>query len=51
MVNTFGQSEHVEQIYWWKWFTNPATNEEGPVGFSPRGKPAEAVLRDACALR
>ncbi|MEM9195885.1 MAG: hypothetical protein AAGF12_42355 [Myxococcota bacterium] len=34
-------------IYVWKWFTDPDANEEGPAGFSPRDKPAEAVLRTA----
>lgn len=34
-------------VYFWKWFTDPDTDEEGPAGFSPRGKPAEAVLRAA----
>jgi len=34
-------------IYWWKWFTDPHTTEEGPAGFSPRNKPAENVLRAA----
>lgn len=37
----------VAGVYWWKWFTNPNTTEEGPAGFSPRGKHAEAVLRAA----
>jgi len=37
----------VRGVYFWKWFTDPSTNEEGPAGFSPRGKPAEAVLRAA----
>ncbi|MCA9611664.1 MAG: hypothetical protein H6722_28800 [Sandaracinus sp.] len=37
----------VRGIYVWKWFTDPATRDEGPDGFSPRGKPAEAVLRAA----
>ncbi|MEM6955219.1 MAG: hypothetical protein AAF645_06000 [Myxococcota bacterium] len=36
-------------VYLWKWFTNPDTREEGPRGFSPRGKPAEAILRAAYA--
>ena len=35
----------VTGVYWWKWFTDPNTTEEGPAGFSPRGKPAEAILR------
>jgi hypothetical protein len=37
----------VRGVYWWKWFTDPNTDEEGPAGFSPRGKPAERVLRAA----
>lgn len=37
----------VHGVYWWKWFTDPDTDEEGPAGFSPRGKDAEAVLRAA----
>ncbi|MEM7435692.1 MAG: hypothetical protein AAF436_11115 [Myxococcota bacterium] len=37
----------VAGVYWWKWFTDPNTAEEGPRGFSPRGKPAESVLRAA----
>lgn len=45
----------VRGIYWWKWFTDPNTTEEGPTGFSPRGKLAEAILRAAyggrCAIR
>lgn len=35
----------IRGLYIWKWFTNPETREEGPRGFSPRGKPAEAILR------
>ncbi len=38
-------------VYLWKWFTNPATEEEGPRGFSPRGKPAEAVIQHAFGAR
>lgn len=37
----------VRGLYIWKWFTNPGTSEEGPRGFSPRGKPAERVIRQA----
>lgn len=39
--------EFVRGVYVWKWFTDPETRDEGPDGFSPRGKPAEAVLRAA----
>jgi hypothetical protein len=51
LLATFGRSEHVRAIYWWKWFSNPATTEEGPVGYSPRGKAALAVLRSECQKR
>lgn len=34
-------------VFLWKYFTNADTDEEGPTGFSPRGKPAEAVVRAA----
>lgn len=37
----------VAGIYWWKWFTDPNTTEEGPAGFSPRGKLAESIVRAA----
>lgn len=49
IARTFGQHPEVAGMYWWKWFTDPETNEEGPVGFSPRGKPAEDVLEALCA--
>lgn len=39
--------EWVRGIYWWKMFTDPSLGEEGPAGFSPRGKLAESVLRAA----
>ena len=49
VLDTFGTHDRVDAIYWWKVFTDPNSTEEGPVGFSPIGKPAEAVLREACA--
>ena len=39
--------DFVLGVYLWKWFTDVNTNEEGPVGFSPRGKIAEYVLERA----
>lgn len=39
--------ERVSGLYLWKWFTDPTTDEEGPHGFSPRDKLAEAVVRTA----
>ncbi|MEM1413868.1 MAG: hypothetical protein AAGH15_03165 [Myxococcota bacterium] len=38
---------NVRGVYVWKWFTDPDTREEGPLGFAPRGKPAEDELRAA----
>ena len=40
----------VAGVYLWKWFSNPDSQEEGETGFSPRGKPAEAVVRAAYRL-
>ena len=37
----------VSGVYWWKWFTDPDTVEEGRVGFSPRSKLAESIVRAA----
>jgi hypothetical protein len=37
----------VAGVYIWKWFSNPDSQEEDATGFSPRGKPAAAVLRAA----
>lgn len=37
----------VAGVYVWKWFSDPESQEEDATGFSPRGKPAEAVLRAA----
>ena len=36
-------------VFLWKYFTDRATDEEGPWGFSPRGKRAEAIVRRAYA--
>jgi hypothetical protein len=46
IVRTFGRSPHVAGMYWWKWFSN-AERDDGPRGFSPRGRPALSVLRHA----
>lgn len=42
-----GRFPEVAGLFIWKWFTDPQTAEEGAGGFSPRGKPAEKLLRDA----
>lgn len=41
------QRDWVAGVYVWKWFSNPESQEEDATGFSPRGKPAESVLRAA----
>lgn len=48
LIDTFGAADDVLEIYWWKVLTDPNTQEEGPVGFSPLGKPAAEVVSDAC---
>ena len=48
ILSTFGRSERVEAIYWWKAFSDPSTDEEGETGFSPVGKPAAQELLRAC---
>jgi hypothetical protein len=51
IIATFGRSPQVQHIYWWKWFTDGASfTNEGPLGFSPRGRLAETVLRQTCAV-
>ena len=37
----------VAGTYFWKWFSYWDSAEEGPSGFSPRRKPAAAILRSA----
>ncbi len=39
--------DSLHSIYIWKYFTDPTRNEGGAVGFSPRDKRAESVLRRA----
>ncbi|MEO0325531.1 MAG: hypothetical protein AAF447_21415 [Myxococcota bacterium] len=54
LLRAVAQRPHIRGVYVWKWFTDPASREEGPLGFSPRGKPAEDELRaafGACASR
>ena len=48
IFDTFGRSPSVNGLYWWKAFSDPATNEEGPTGFSPIGKPAARLLAERC---
>lgn len=37
----------IAGVFVWKWFTDPTTTEEGAIGFSPRGRPAAAVMATA----
>ncbi len=41
------KTERLAGVFIWKYFTDRETDEEGPAGFSPRSKPAEAVLKSA----
>lgn len=50
IIEVFGASPHVGRMFWWKWYTNPATRDEGVVGFALRGKPALGHLQTACTL-
>lgn len=50
IIGTFGKSPRVRRIFWWKWFTDgDSFVNEGPLGFSPRGRFAEGVLRETCS--
>lgn len=39
--------KRLRSVYVWKYFTDPSRDHGGPLGFSPRGKPAERLLRRA----
>lgn len=45
LLGTVARRPFIRGLFVWKWFTDPATDEEGPAGFSPRGKPAAELLR------
>lgn len=49
LFTALGEVDNLQGVFVWKYFTNKGTDEEGPMGFSPRGKPAEAVLKRAFA--
>ena len=34
-------------VYWWKWSSSDLGGGPGDAGYTPRGKPAEAVMRRA----
>jgi hypothetical protein len=48
IINTFGQSERVNAMYWWRWFTDTYFESFLLFTFSPRNKLAEQMLRSAC---
>jgi len=45
-METYWSRPWFAGLYWWKWFSDPAN--AGPAGdlWTPRGKPAQAVLSD-----
>ncbi len=45
-LEEFSKRDEVRGLFLWKYFTNKDTDEEGPTGFSPRGKSAEGVIRE-----
>ena len=45
--DALGHVDWVAGVFWWKWFTAPEPAGPGDNSFSPRGKPAEDVLRAA----
>ncbi len=44
LLNDLANRPSILGIFFWKYFTNSKTKEEGPNGFSPLGKPAEEVM-------
>lgn len=47
LFNRVGRRDFIQGIYLWKWFTDVNTDEEGRIGFSPRGKKAASVMKAA----
>ncbi len=39
----------IAGVFWWKWFSSDAVAGPGDGSYTPRGKPAEAVMRRAFA--
>jgi|GEM_PF-1248888 len=48
-LNVIHRSPHVKGVYFWKWFSDMGTDEEGKIGFSPFEKLAEKVLEASFA--
>ena len=49
LLNEVSTRDFIKGVYVWKWFTDVKTDEEGRIGFSPRGKKAASVLSKAYA--
>lgn len=49
LLTELPRHDRVQGLFLWKYFTDKDTGEEGVYGFSPRGKKAERVIRQAFA--
>lgn len=49
LFSQLSRFDNLRGVYLWKYFADPDNDEGGEVGFSPRGKKAERVLRAAFA--
>ncbi len=47
LVGALGNEPWVAGAFFWKWYTNPDMGGPEDAGFTPQGKPAEAVMRKA----
>ena len=47
-LGRLAQQPFISGVFLWKWYTDEA-GDEGPAGFSVRGKPAAALIRQAFA--
>lgn len=49
LFEALAQTPGLQGVFIWKYFTDAGSDEEGPMGFSPRDKKAEQVIRRAFA--
>jgi hypothetical protein len=47
LARAVGPEDWIAGVFWWKWFTTDRIGGPNDASFSPRGKPAEGVLRRA----
>jgi hypothetical protein len=47
LLDALEPCDWVAGAFWWKWFSDGVPDGSGDLSYSPRGKPAEAVLRAA----